>query len=433
MSSAAGAAVAGGLVALAACGQAGEGTGAPKDAKPASIKVLMGTAGAMPILDQLKNSFKAAHPTITVEYEETSGTGPTQQKIITYAAGGTLPDALPEHPNFISDIAERGILMDLQPLGAKDRSADMGDFYTGIIDHFRHKGVLYGLPWNSGPSIIYFNRTLLERLSVKLPDQREKEGKWDWAAFQEVARAATTGAGTTRTMGFQSPNLNMDWMDAWIWQAGGDVFSKDLKKCLLAEPPAIQAVQFMADLFTKDRVVPMGDETREFPGGLESGRVALRFGNKDQASVIHEKAQQANFKPGLAPTPKGRGGRANRDGPQANGIAKATKEVDAAWAYVKHMSNLETQKIRLAANLTTPVRKSAGKVAEFARALYDWESAAYWQNAADTTRSLPKPPRYGDINTAWRAAWDKIVKGEMAVRPALEDLVRQADALLASG
>ena len=100
---------------------------------------------------------------------------------------------------------------------------------------------------------------------------------------------------------------------------------------------------------------------------------------------------------------------------------------------MKHMSNLDTQKIRLAANLTTPVRKSAAKTTEFTKSLYDWESAAFWQDAADTTRNLPKPARYTDINTAWRASLDKILKGEQAVRPAMEDLVRQVDALLAAG
>ncbi|CAA9240742.1 MAG: hypothetical protein AVDCRST_MAG77-1663 [uncultured Chloroflexi bacterium] len=428
-----GVSVGAGALALAACGAGGETGGAAKEAKPASIKVLMGTAGAMPILDKLKDSFKAAHPTITPEYEETSGTAQTQQKVLTYAAAGTLPDVLPEHPNYVADFAGRGLLTDLQPLGAKDRSADVGDFFPGVLDHFRVNDVLVGFPWNSGPSIIYFNRTLLDRLGVKAPGQREKEGKWDWMAFQEVARATTTGTGSGRTMGFQQPNLNLDWMDAFIWQAGGEVFSKHVKKCLLGEPAAIQAVQFLADLHTKDRVVAYGDEAKDFPNGVESGKVAMRFGNKDQAIEILNASAQNTFKPGLAPTPRGRGGRANRDGPQANGIGKGTKELDAAWAYMKHMSNLETQKIRLAANLTTPVRKSAAKTTEFTKSLYDWESAAFWQDAADTTRNLPKPSRYTDINTAWRASFDKVLKGEQAVRPAMEDLVRQVDALLAAG
>jgi multiple sugar transport system substrate-binding protein len=432
--SAVAAVAAGGALALAACGQTGEGgAGGSTEARPVTLNVLMGTAGAEPILDKLKESFKRAHPNVTVEYSEISGTAPTQQKILTLAASGSLPDTLPEHPNFVTDIAEKGILSDLQPFASKDKGVDLPDFYTGVIDHFRHKGVLYGLPWNSGPSIIYFNRGLLERLSIKTPDQYEKEGKWDWAAFQEVARLATKGTGADRTMGFQSPNMNLDWFDAWVWQAGGDVFSKDMKKCLLAEPPAVQAAQYMADLYLKDRVVPVGNDAKDFPNGVESGKVALRFGNKDQANVIDQKAKENAFKPGLAPTPKGKGGRVNRDGPQANGIGKTTKEPDTAWVYVKHMSSLETQKIRLDAKLTTPVRKSAAKTPEFTRSLFDWEVGEYWSDAANTVRPLAKPTRYTDVGNAWSDMWKRISAGEIAVRAGMEEVTRQIDGILAQG
>jgi ABC-type glycerol-3-phosphate transport system substrate-binding protein len=132
----------------------------------------------------------------------------------------------------------------------------------------------------------------------------------------------------------------------------------------------------------------------------------------------------------MAPTPKGRGGRANRDGPQANGIAKESKEQDGAWLYVKHMSGIDTQKIRLDAKLTVPVRKSAAKLPEFQRSLFSWEVGDFWQVSADTSRPLPKPTKYDDIATAWSDMWKKISGGEIAVRAGMEEVTRQIDALL---
>jgi multiple sugar transport system substrate-binding protein len=281
--------------------------------------------------------------------------------------------------------------------------------------------------------VVYFNRSLLDRLGVKAPDQREREGKWDWNALREVARAATQGTGDTRTAGMQSVNTALDWMDAWFWQAGGDVFSKDLKKSLLTDPPVVQAVQFLADLYLKDRVIPTGADAKDFSGGVEAGRVALRIGIKDQAAGLTQKSAETNFKVGMAPTPKGAGGRANRDGPQAYGFLKSTKEPDASFAYVRHMTNLESQRLRLAAKLTTPVRKSAAKLPEYAKSLDPWEVAEWWTEASTTTRPLPKPPRYPDVNKLWQDTWARILAGDVAVRPALEDAARQIDALLAGG
>jgi ABC-type glycerol-3-phosphate transport system substrate-binding protein len=156
-------------------------------------------------------------------------------------------------------------------------------------------------------------------------------------------------------------------------------------------------------------------------------------GIKDQAAGLTQKSAETNFKVGMAPTPKGTSARANRDGPQAYGFLKSSKEPDAAFAYVRHMTNLESQRLRLIAKLTVPTRKAAAKLPEYAKSLDPWESAEWWTEASNTTRALPKPPRYPDVNKVWQDTWTKILAGEIAVRPALEDAVRQIDSLLAAG
>ncbi len=95
------------------------------------------------------------------------------------------------------------------------------------------------------------------------------------------------------------------------------------------------------------------------------------------------------------------------------------------------MTNLESQRLRLAAKLTTPVRKSAAKLPEYAKSLDPWEVAEWWTEASTTTRPLPKPARYQDINKLWQDTWARILAGDVAVRLALEDATRQIDALLA--
>jgi maltose-binding protein MalE len=97
------------------------------------------------------------------------------------------------------------------------------------------------------------------------------------------------------------------------------------------------------------------------------------------------------------------------------------------------MASLESARVRLAAKLTTPIRKSAAKLSEYAKSLNPWESAEWWTEASNTTKPLPKPTRYPDVNKLWQDTWAKIMAGETAVRPALEDAARQIDALLASG
>jgi ABC-type glycerol-3-phosphate transport system substrate-binding protein len=192
----------------------------------------------------------------------------------------------------------------------------------------------------------------------------------------------------------------------------------------------MDAAQFITDLYVTEKAIPTGADAQQFPGGIESGRVAMRLGIKGQTALVTQKAAQANFEVGMAPTPKGASGRANRDGPQAYGMIKGTKQQDGAWAFVKYMASLEAQKVRLITKVTAPVRKSAAKLPEFAQSLDKWEVGEWWLEAASTTRSLPKPSRYADIDKLWVDAFTKMVGGQAPVRSTIEDVTRQIDALL---
>ncbi len=421
-----------GAIALAiGCAGGEQAPAAPKDRAPVQIAVTLSVSNALePIQGRLRDMFRAAYPWIQVEESGDAGVDVTYQRLLTLAAAGTPPEVGWLHPSYVSDLAEKSLLVDLGPLAGKDREANLPDFYAGILDHFRFRAATYGLPWNSGPTVTFFNRTLFDRLGIKPPDQREKEGTWTWAALREAARAVTQTTGNTPTMGLEPPSAALDWFDAWVWQAGGDIFSKDLKSCLLTSPPALEAAQFLADLHLKDQVIPTGDAAKQYPGGIESGRVAMRIGIKGQVNRVTEKASDANFQLGMAPTPKGRNGRANRDGPQAFGLLTGSKHQDAGWEYVKFMSNLETQKVRFEAKVTVPVRKAAAKLPEFARSLEPWEVGEWWTEAAATTRNLPKPPRYGEIDAVWQAAWKNILAGQQPLRTGIEDATRQINALL---
>ena len=94
------------------------------------------------------------------------------------------------------------------------------------------------------------------------------------------------------------------------------------------------------------------------------------------------------------------------------------------------MAGLETQKVRLETKVTVPVRKSAAKLPEFSRSLESWEVGEWWLEAASTTRSLPKPARYAEIDKLWVDSFTKVIGGQVPVRSALEDAARQIDALL---
>lgn len=54
--------------------------------------------------------------------------------------------------------------------------------------------------------------------------------------------------------GFNRPSLA--WWQIWVWSNGGEIFSEDLSTLRLLEAPAIEALQWLADLGNVHRIVP---------------------------------------------------------------------------------------------------------------------------------------------------------------------------------
>src|SRR6266508_5197542 len=88
----------GGAMALAACGAAGGGDGAPGPAKgPVKLVLLHAWDEArLPMMDKMRSDFQARNPNVTVEFDLTTTnqglTSPRVQKLVTSVAGGSPPD-----------------------------------------------------------------------------------------------------------------------------------------------------------------------------------------------------------------------------------------------------------------------------------------------------------------------------------------------------
>ena len=61
----------------------------------------------------------------------------------------------------------------------KDKAVDLPNFYPGLVDDFRHKGLAHGLPFNSGPTVTFFNHSLLTTCTARWTPARPRPPLWD--------------------------------------------------------------------------------------------------------------------------------------------------------------------------------------------------------------------------------------------------------------
>lgn len=354
-------------------------------------------------------------------------------KALAMYAGGDIPDAQWIHPSITSLLAARKLARPLDELARRDRATALGEFYPALLDHFRWKGGVYGLPWYSPGWAFVFNRTLFERLGVAPPDRVDREQKWTWDTFVATLRRLTTGTpgSPDRTIGSHAHSMALDWACAWLWRHGGDVFSKDGRKCLLNEPAAVAAIQDLADLHLRYQVINYGPHQEDFREGFNSGRIGLRQANKEQVSPERNDLSRDTFSLGMAPVYKGPAGRVNRLGTLAFGAAHNGPNGDAGWRWVRYMAGAPAAAILMKRKSTLPVRPKYAQMPEYAQSTEPWEQGDVWLESQATARAIAQPASYQDIATLWDGTWAEILAQKGPVKALLDDLVRQVNPLLA--
>jgi multiple sugar transport system substrate-binding protein len=401
-----------GAVAAVGCARLGSGADQRSVAisGPTTARVLIFNN---PIFTSVQNDMTQAlgqvDPQVKVDYTLFPGTIDSfRTKMVAMYAGGDIPDAQWVHPSIASLVGSKKLLKPLEELARKDRSTPLSDFYPGLLDYFRWNDAQYALPFYASGYSFVFNQALLARLGVTAPDQLEKQGTWSRDGFVTTLRSLTRGTpgSQDRTIGLQPISTNLDWICMWIWENGGDVFTKDMKRCTINEPPAVEALQWYADLYLKHQVVNFGAETTaDFPSGFLSGRVGLLYAAKGDLAPQVGPLSNVDFALGMAPAPKGKAGRITRNGPTAFGVAMNGPHGDAGWRWVRFMAGPQAAAIFFQHRATLPVRPTFAQLPEFSQSMFPWEKKDIWLESQATSRALFQPGSYNDIATMWLATW----------------------------
>jgi multiple sugar transport system substrate-binding protein len=423
-----------GSTALAGCGgTAADGTagssGGPSKG-PVTLEIIQDPQS--PLIQEawprIWQSFEAAQPGIKVNYDMPVW-ATIQEKILILAASNALPDVTYIHTQFLPDWHAAGVLLDLNPLAARDKSVKPDDFFPGVLAFFQPKGTTRGLPYFSGPAMLFYNKALFQKYGLRDPNQYEKEGKWTWETFLDLSRQLSKGDGQARTFGYQGTNSQLVWHAMWVWMNGGELWDKDETTFLMPEAAAVEAIQFQIDLVTKHRVAPNSEESAQLPGGFLAGRSGLYIFGKGYATNIKG---APDIDAGICPVPKGKKGRVCRDGPGAVGVTSQSKHPDEAFQLIKYMTGAGGQEQYLSLGASVPVRKSLSGAKEYLGSLLPWEDRAVYEDASKSVRPIVYPAGFGEIEKAWQGARTEMLAGRASARDALLAIKPGVDAALKS-
>jgi multiple sugar transport system substrate-binding protein len=283
------------------------------------------------MVETLIRRFGALHPEIALEVRAVPG-NQYQAKIKTLVAAGEPPDVF-----VCGDVTFpylRPFVADLSDLCQRDgKDIDFDDFYPAVRKAFTIDRRIYFLPQAFNVSLLYYNKRLFRESREPLPS-----ANWTWSNYADAGRRLTKRDSEGRVTTWGS-TITTGWWGEWltlVHGAGGDFFNQAGTVCTLDTVQALQGLTFYRDKIFKNGFAPTPGEGAAT--GFRSNTFAMEFGGHTGNWKSYRQISDLDWD--IEALPKGPSGRRGGELSLTGlGIAKKTKDREAAWQFIKYMSS----------------------------------------------------------------------------------------------
>lgn len=308
----------------AATQAAAAATAAPSG-QPATLSLAFTwEADFQPTQEAFNKQFIAKHPNI--QLKDVYNTWAQHNQIVpTWAASHTMPDVIYVHGSRAQPWAALGVFVPLDPYLQQDSSFNLDDFFQIALNLYIRKGKHYAIPYDNGPIVLAYNADLFQAAGIKPPDENTTMD-----GLREMAKSLTKPGqqwGIDRLL-----NGSNEGLIARVGPWGGTVMDDQETKILLNTPESVNALQWWADIYLKDKSAPSPAESQAIQGGpWLAGKVALYPSATWDTPTFHANAK---FNWDVAPWPKGPKGQKTGAFGSGFGITTDSKAPDAGWTYL---------------------------------------------------------------------------------------------------
>jgi multiple sugar transport system substrate-binding protein len=412
-----------GMAGLAGCGRAGEavrevaGTGGTYRGRPVKLSYWTGFTGDDgPTMQALVDRFNREEPRIDVDMNVILWND-FYQKVPAAVYSGNGPDVGVMQVDQIPINAAHQIIMPVDDVARRLRIDDR-EFPTEVIRASTYRGRRYGIPLDLHPLGLYFNKAVLDKAG--LPTDRAPADRHEYMD----ALAQLKGKGIQGS--WVSPFLftGVLQFQSLLFQFGGNLFSADGSRATWAEPPGVEALQFMVDLVRRGHSPPNVAQDADNIAFLNGQNAFIWNG----PWAINQYAGQPDFEWGAAPLPKiGDKAAAWTNSHQFVVMRPPRNDPDRMEAAVRFIDWLSRNSAAWAKSGMIPARASERRTPTF-RKLKAQSAFAREVDAASFPPPVPGAPdvRVVTLDIAVQDA----VLGRAAPRAALQEAARAANALL---
>ena len=165
-------------------------------------------ANSFTIIDQAIETFEAAHPGVRIHYYSGVDKDDYSEWFSRKLLRNETPDVFMVLGSDFHQFTSMGILKDLGPLMAADDTFDESAYFTSAFVSGQYDGTQYALPYETVPTLMFVNQTLLNKEGITVPDEN-----WTWEEFYKICRQVTQDINGDGILG-QSGTYNYAWLEA---------------------------------------------------------------------------------------------------------------------------------------------------------------------------------------------------------------------------
>jgi multiple sugar transport system substrate-binding protein len=366
----------------------------------------MGNEGTK--LTVLADAFTKANPGVKVNVTPVDW-GQAVTKLQTAIAGGTTPDVSQMGTDMMGQFGAGGTF-DTVPA-----DIDASAFFQSAWNTNNVGGATVGVPWYVETRMLYYRKDIAEKAGIMSPP-----ATWDDLKAMAKAMQAKGGAKWGISLGTKN------WQEyfPFLWSNGGDVVDASGNPALNS-PQAVEALTFYDSFFTDGLTPKSVPEGFDITPAFVKGDNPMFFSGPWHLGLIKD-AGGASFdgKWAIAPMPK-KVTATSFVGGSNMVVFKATKNRDAAWAFVKFVSDPKIQALWYKTVTDLPAVQSAWQEPDVAA---DPNVKMFGDQLKDT-KAQPVSATWSELSSAINDILEKMTTGGLDPKAAADQMQQQAQSI----
>lgn len=300
-------------------------------------------------IQEIVNNYQKTNPNVKVNIVYSDWTN-YWTKLQTQFASGSAPDVFAMSTTmYLKQYASKGWLANMSELADRD-GLDMSKYYQAAIDLNSYNGTMYSMPQDINTIILAYNKDLFDKANLTVPGD---DVTWDEILKDAKLLTIDENGKNSTEAGFDKDHIKQ-WgisnfgsesdaeVDPMCNSNGVGMISADGKTAQLTDSSVVSSIKYLYDMIWTYHVSP---DNATVPAGTDifvTGQCAiaplasyLLYGYKSTTNLNYEVSQM----------PAGTSGK-HFNAVQSKGISiySKSKNIDAAWDFVKYVGSEECYK-----------------------------------------------------------------------------------------